>query len=674
MKIKHKLILANAIFIFVIIMGGLVLDFLVKRSIEKNIEEHLQKISMGSMIAVKTAMNASIKNHLQTIAIKSKDIVKYHYELYKSGKLSEKEAFQRVKSIFLDKAHGKVGTTGYLAGVNGKGVIVIHPKAEGVDVSSKAFMQKAMSMKVGYLEYPWKNPGETKERLKAAGLEYFEPWDLIIWVSSYKDEFNTLVNPDNFRDEILSIRIGKNGYVYVIDGTGNLIIHPKLSNINLSNSGDSNSTLFIKNILKLKNGSITYEWKNPDEIKTQKKIAYFRHVPELDWYIIANSYYSEAYSGLKVIRSTILLIILTVVSLLILVSLKAISLIMQPISLLKSGSTEIANGNLEYRIRINGKDEIAELAKNFNLMTRKLRYSFKKIKNQNEQLEEKVILRTRELSDTLDKVQKLKYQQDGDYFLTALLTTPLMQNNNSSKTIQTEFIIDQKKKFAFKNREYSLGGDVCMADNLSIGNKNYVVFFNADAMGKSMQGAGGALVIASVIKAIVDRTKNEEEVHKIQAEIWLEETYEEIQKIMLSFDGSMMASCILGLIEEETGFTQYFNAEHPFCILYRDGKASFLEKEINTFKIGMPIELNFSINKVLLEDGDILICGSDGRDDIILNENGILNENEFQILRFIEECNANLIKIREKLVTSGTLTDDLSLLKISFHKDKNNNR
>lgn len=239
MKIKHKLILANAIFIFVIIMGGLVLDFLVKRSIEKNIEEHLQKISMGSMIAVKTAMNASIKNHLQTIAIKSKDIVKYHYELYKSGKLSEKEAFQRVKSIFLDKAHGKVGTTGYLAGVNGKGVIVIHPKAEGVDVSSKAFMQKAMSMKVGYLEYPWKNPGETKERLKAAGLEYFEPWDLIIWVSSYKDEFNTLVNPDNFRDEILSIRIGKNGYVYVIDGTGNLIIHPKLSNINLSNSGDS---------------------------------------------------------------------------------------------------------------------------------------------------------------------------------------------------------------------------------------------------------------------------------------------------------------------------------------------------------------------------------------------------------------------------------------------------
>ena len=38
--------------------------------------------------------------------------------------------------------------------------------------------------------YPWQNPGDPAPRMKIARLVYFEPWDWIIGVGSYIDEFN----------------------------------------------------------------------------------------------------------------------------------------------------------------------------------------------------------------------------------------------------------------------------------------------------------------------------------------------------------------------------------------------------------------------------------------------------------------------------------------------------
>ena len=55
-------------------------------------------------------------------------------------------------------------------------------------------MKQALTVKNGYIEYMWKNPGETEERAKAGYLSWYEPWDLIIWVSAYRSEFAGLVD------------------------------------------------------------------------------------------------------------------------------------------------------------------------------------------------------------------------------------------------------------------------------------------------------------------------------------------------------------------------------------------------------------------------------------------------------------------------------------------------
>ena len=115
----------------------------------------------------------------------------------------------------------------------------------------------------------------------------------------------------------------------------------------------------------------------------------------------------------------------------------------------------------------------------------------------NASLETKVVQRTAELSETLQQVQELKVKQDGDYFLTSLLLTPLQSNGNEEgKNVKSQFFIKQFKQFTFRKWEAELGGDICMTDTIKLNNRHYLFFVNADAMGKSIQGAGGTVSAA----------------------------------------------------------------------------------------------------------------------------------------------------------------------------------
>ncbi|MCX8000675.1 MAG: HAMP domain-containing protein, partial [Leptospiraceae bacterium] len=147
--------------------------------------------------------------------------------------------------------------------------------------------------------------------------------------------------------------------------------------------------------------------------------------------------------------------------------------IVSKILTLNENSKKIAQGNFDVHIDIKQKDELGELASTFNSMAQSLKESFLKIKEYNEQLEEKVRQRTKELSETLDKVQELKKQQDGDYFLTSLLLNPLMQNRTRSQKVSIQFFVDQKKKFTFRNKEHAIGGDVCISGDLLLKGKRY---------------------------------------------------------------------------------------------------------------------------------------------------------------------------------------------------------
>ncbi|MCB1318060.1 MAG: tetratricopeptide repeat protein, partial [Leptospiraceae bacterium] len=107
--------------------------------------------------------------------------------------------------------------------------------------------------------------------------------------------------------------------------------------------------------------------------------------------------------------------------------------------------------------------------------------------------------------------------------------------------------------------------------------------------------------------------------------------------------------------------------------LYRNGKAEFIEDTLSFRKLGTPgVQGNIFIRALQMEPGDVLIAGSDGRDDIRMeNPDGTttVSDDEFAFLAHVETGDGLLEPIVESLKKQGELTDDLSLIRVAYRED-----
>ncbi len=345
-----------------------------------------------------------------------------------------------------------------------------------------------------------------------------------------------------------------------------------------------------------------------------------------------------------------------------------------PLQELLGGVTQVNEGNLDTEIKIFVEDEIGYLSASFNSMVKSIKDANRRLAEYAETLEEKVKERTAELQATLEEVQALKQQQDGDYFLTSLLINPLGTNKSNAENVNVEFLVEQKKKFEFRKWQREIGGDLCMASDIVLKGKKHTFFMNADAMGKSMQGAGGILVLGSVMQSILERTRSTADGANVFPERWVKNAFIELHKIFEAFDGSMLISLVLGLVDDSNGLMYYINAEHPWTVLYRDNKASFIESELTFRKLGTQgLSGTLTVSTFQMLPGDVIFVGSDGRDDLLLETDTegtrIINEDETLFLRKIEAIKGDLSKLKAELLKTGELTDDLSIIRISYREN-----
>lgn len=111
---------------------------------------------------------------------------------------------ESVASLRASIMAAKVGKTGYVYVLDSKGNYVISAGGkrdgeciwEAKDANGSLFIQEICKKTIGLKEgqtdeqrYPWKNEGDTVAREKIARIAYFAPWDWVIGVGSYLDEF-----------------------------------------------------------------------------------------------------------------------------------------------------------------------------------------------------------------------------------------------------------------------------------------------------------------------------------------------------------------------------------------------------------------------------------------------------------------------------------------------------
>jgi len=193
-------------------------------------------------------------------------------------------------------------------------------------------------------------------------------------------------NMKHFKERIRSIKVGKTGYVFVLDYNGTNVVHPFLEGKNSIYTKDANGKEFIKEIIQNKEGVIYYNLQNPNEMFPRQKVAVYTHYPAWQWIIVSGSYIDEIITtDITKVRNFMWVINITGAILISIIILFVTQRSLKPISLIADKLNEVSKGDFSsvgfgkgYR---NRKDEIGLIARSVIKVEEFTQQLIKNIKN-----------------------------------------------------------------------------------------------------------------------------------------------------------------------------------------------------------------------------------------------------------------------------------------------------
>lgn len=102
----------------------------------------------------------------------------------------------------------------------------------------------------------------------------------------------------------------KSGYYYVLDDSGQMIIHPTLEGKNVLEDTDADGKFIFKEIIKNNEGMIEYRWKAAGSKEAIDKIAIYSSFPLMNWHLAASFNADEVKAGIIKLRNMIIGIML----------------------------------------------------------------------------------------------------------------------------------------------------------------------------------------------------------------------------------------------------------------------------------------------------------------------------------------------------------------------------
>lgn len=520
LKGKTVLLFTSLIVIALSIFSVVMLSS-IKPVIEERAVKELITITNSSAKLISTYKREILENHLIEMAESSKKYAMYQFERFQNGLISERTAYTNFKNYLLDPEIGRVGESGYQAAIDNSGVLEIHPLSQGVDASEHPFMQRALKQKEGYIEYEWANLGEDKVRKKSGGMAYFEPWDLIIWASSYNSEFNSIIDLESILSTIKQQKIGQNGFSWIMDMEGNIIYHPHGLEI-------VEDTIILDSIRN--SDEITY-----NNVDKKADITVFKKIPEFNWILVSQKPYKENTALLNgVIRMIFLLVPVLVLLFFLLISLIYTN-ILEPIKSFSDIGSSVNSGDLTQRVYTYGEDEISNISKPFNMVLdnfSELIYSSKSsmgvlkdtvdelnstnnriFSNANSQAASiREVVSTMEESEKLSKTIETKIHEvtivsnnskqnvlDGFNFIKRILDNIEEIRNQNNHTIREIELLGQKIE--------SISNIVNIINDIA--DQTKIIAFNAELEAANAGSAGSKFrIVATEIRRLADTTVN----------------------------------------------------------------------------------------------------------------------------------------------------------------------
>ncbi len=199
----------------------------------------------------------------------------------------------------------------------------------------------------------------------------------ILYVGVKQVEFQ-----DNMMNSLAEVVIGKTGYVYILDTEGNYVLSGGRTRDgdNIWNAKDASGTYFIQEICNrgaaLKGDETfvqEYLWQNPGENKPRMKLAAIAHSPAFGWVIGASCYNEDFADPITAVRNVTLLICIISIIAGVLIAYFFANSITRPLNEIMIGANKIRNGDFDYEVKVDSKDELGHLAVTFGEMKSDLR-------------------------------------------------------------------------------------------------------------------------------------------------------------------------------------------------------------------------------------------------------------------------------------------------------------
>lgn len=175
------------------------------------------------------------------------------------------------------------------------------------------------------------------------------------------------ISPEVFQEALSKTKIGKDGYIYIMDSEGNIISHPEneLLGTNIKESIQAQKILSSES----ESGEFTYD----DENKKTEMFTVFTKSKNTGWSYIAVVPNRELTAAADDIRNTIILLTLICLAIAMAASIVLSLAIVNPIKQVNTAMDRVKNGDLTVEVSSKSKSELGELGRNFNDMVNNLK-------------------------------------------------------------------------------------------------------------------------------------------------------------------------------------------------------------------------------------------------------------------------------------------------------------
>ncbi len=437
------------------------------------------------------------------------------------------------------------------------------------------------------------------------------------------------------REMLLSVKILKTGYAFLISKNGTIISHYNKELIMnetifsvAENRGDALLREIGRKMLRGESGFIPFR----SIVRGRPCWMYYTSIPSSSWSIAVIFPKDELTEDVVHLSRTVILLGITGILLLSIAVVLNTRSITKQLREMSQAAERIGAGNLDIELPpVKSGDEVGKLTAAFHYMKTSLK----------------------EYIEKLTETTAAKERIESELKIASEIQMGILPKKFPPFPDRTEFDI-----FATIKSAKEVGGD--FYDFFFI-DRDHLCFVIADVSGKGVPAALFMAVTRTLIKA------------KAAPNISSGELLTEVnEELCIGNDSSMFVTIFCGILDTKTGEILYTNAGHNPPLSIHNGKqVKWLGGERNIF-VGAMERVNYKTDRIVLHPGDALFMYTDGVTEAMNeSEEQFTNERlEKEIIALqekpVQEIVAGIMKRIISFVHSAPQSDDITMMGIEF--------